>query len=510
MPAYDVIVIGAGHNGLATAAFLAKAGRHVLVLERRDTVGGLAASEEFHPGTKSAGVFADTTLLQRPLLEELQLERHGLVWRDTPPDTLALGTPGDALLLHGEPGKTAAAIGARKQRDAAQYLAYAAQLDAWRATVQGWMHEIPLDPTEPGSFRLWELLRRGLRLRRLGRRELRELLRVPPLCIADWLGEWFEDDLLKTALALPGLASTFMGPRSPGGGALQLRHVCAAGNGVAGGGPQLVAALERAARENGAEIRTRAVVAAIRTGSAVEGVTLADGQGLDAPIVAASCPPQTVFLSLLSPRQLPSRLAHRFATYRSRGTTAQVLLALRSPLRFAAHPEIEIEFARTGACLDDIERAFDAVKYGHIAPRPELEIHVPTVADPGLAPTGHSVASILVHFAPYALEPGWDAGERERLGDRVVEILGEHVQQLDVVGRRVLAPPDLEAAYALPGGNVHHGEHALDQLLLRPARQCVGYRTPIAGLYLCGSGSHPGGGLTGAPGALAARAILRS
>ncbi len=512
---YDVIVIGAGHNGLTAAALLAKAGRRVLVLERRDRIGGLAASDDFHPGAQSAGFFADTTLVQRRLLETLALEAHGLRWRTEPPGVLALGSPGDSLWLAGDPGQAAVAIGRRNERDAEHYHRYHAFLARLAPVLLNFLTEPALDLTEVESVGARELFGRAMRLRRLGRRDFLELLRLPPLSVADWLDEWFADDLLKSALALPSLASTFMGPRSPGSNALLLRQACARGPGVEGGGPALVAALERAARGQGVEIRTEAAVARVRLGagtapsghagavpavSSVQGVTLEDGENIDAPLVAASCHPAVLFLSLLPPRSLPIRLAHAIENIRSRGTTSQVLLALREPIRYLGHEDTDIEFARTGARLDDIERAFDAIKYREIASRPVLEIH----ALPGPA------ASILVHFTPHDLATGWDASAREQLGDRVVELLAEQTRGLDVVARQVLAPPDLAARYAIPGGSVHHGEHALDQMLLRPAAGCVGSRTPIRGLFLSGSGTHPGGGLTCLPGILAAKSILTS
>ncbi len=516
---YDAIVIGAGHNGLTTAALLARQGRRVLVLEQKEHIGGLAAAEEFHPGFWSCGVFQDTTLVSRRVADELELARHGLRWRTAPPDVLALGAPGDSLLLAGEVARATAAIRQRQPQDGERYPRYIAALEGLREVLRSFLDAAPLDPTSNEALDPRVLWRPGLRLRRLGRRGLLEFLRLPPLCTADWLDEWFADDLLKAALSLPALASTFMGPRSPGGTALLLRQAGLAGPGVEGGGPALVAAIAGAARTHGAEIRNGAPVAEVRMAGKVQGVKLMSGETFDAPVVAASCHPQQL-LALLTLRSLPGRLTERLQHYRSRGTTAQVLFALRAPLRFKGYENLPVEFARTGASMLDIERAFDAVKYGRIAERPVLEIHAPSSngearppGDRAVAPAGTvapagAVASVLVHYAPWNLEPGWDAKQRDRLGEQVQEMVRERASGLEVVARRVFAPPDFEALYALPGGNLHHGDHALDQLLLRPAAGCVGYRTPIPGLYLCGSGSHPGGGLTCLPGALAARAIL--
>ncbi len=510
---WDVVVIGAGHNGLTCAAYLAKAGRKVVVLERRDRVGGTAASEEFVPGYRSAGLLQETTGIWRRVVEDLSLEKHGLALRKAPPEILALGEEGRGLLLDGDAASTAREIGAHSEKDAEAYGRYQAFLGRTRNLLAAYLDEPPLDLVEIESVGLWDLMRQALRVRRLGAREMLEVLRLPPLSVSDWLNEIFETDLLKAALALPAVSGTWMGPRSPWSNTNLLLREGAAGPGVVGGGPALIGALEKAARANGAEIRTGAEVERLLPGKdGALGVRIAGGEELAAKVVAASCEPKRALLGLLPSGSIRSRLAHRLRKYRTRGTTAQVLLALESPLRFACRKDRDIEFARTGNDLTQIEQAFDAVKYGRCSPKPVLEIHVPTVSSPDLAPNGHCVASLLVHFAPYDLDPGWDEGEKERLGDRVVEILEAHAPGLSsaIKGRQVLAPVDLEERYGLTGGQIHHGEHCMDQLLIRPAPECAGYRTPVPGLFLCGGGTHPGGGLTCRPGALAASVILKA
>ena len=242
----------------------------------------------------------------------------------------------------------------------------------------------------------------------------------------------------------------------------------------------------------------------------MEGVRLEDGEELQAPLVAAACAPKRTLLELLPPNTFSVRLERRIGELRSRGTTAQLLLALDSAPDFMTHGECRVELARTGATLDDVERAFDSIKYRRFSAAPILEIHLPTHDDASLAPEGHAVASVLVHFAPRELEPDWDDGQRRQLTDIVESTLERHAPGLcsTIIGRRLLTPADLEARYSLDGGNIHHGEHSLDQLLVRPTPECLRYSTPLAGLYLCGSGNHPGGGVTCAPGMLAARAIL--
>jgi phytoene dehydrogenase-like protein len=279
---------------------------------------------------------------------------------------------------------------------------------------------------------------------------------------------------------------------------------------VRGGGPALVAALESAAREAGVDLRTScAVERLIHDGGAVRGVVLAGGEEIEAPVVGASCDPRRVFLEFLPPGAVPHRLAAALAAFRCRGAMAQVLLALDRPLEFRCAPGERIAFARAAEGLDAVERAFDAIKYRRASPEPVLDVHVPTVDTPGLAPAGHDVVSLLVHCAPFDLDGGWDGAAAERLADASVAVLERHSPGLKraIAGRAVLTPADLASRHALPGGHVFHGEHALDQLAVRPAPGCAGYTTPIAGLYLCGSGSHPGGGLTCAPGALAARVV---
>jgi len=510
---YDAIVVGAGHNGLTCAAMLGRAGRRVLVLERSSFVGGMAASEEFHPGYRSAGLLHDTTGVRPEVARALDLQRHGLKLRGERAPVLALGDDGRGLLLHGDAGKAAAEISQHSSRDSERYLPYRAFLDRLRGALGSFLDEPPVNLVDLESEGAWGLIKRALRVRRLGGAEMMELLRLPPMCAGDWLDEWFETDLLKAALCLPAIAGGWMGPRSPMSNASLLLWESAAGPGVVGGGPALVAALKKSARSAGVEIRTRAQVQRVLTDAgAAQGVVVDGSEEIQAPVVAASCDPKSLFLRLLPAGAIASKLEQRIRAYRARGTTAQVLLALDAPLRFTCRGnQGGVEQARTGSRLSDLERAFDAIKYRRFSESPILDIHIPTVASPDLAPEGHSVVSILVHFAPYDLEPEWNDSQRHALGDRVIEILARHTAGLrpSIVSGMVLSPADLEARYGAWGGQIHHGEQTLDQMLVRPAPECYGYATPIKGLYLCGSGSHPGGGLTCLPGKLAAETILR-
>ncbi|MEM6995527.1 MAG: NAD(P)/FAD-dependent oxidoreductase [Myxococcota bacterium] len=506
--AYDTIVIGAGHNGLTTAALLAKAGQSVLVLEADEAVGGVARSHEFWPGYKTAGLLHDTGAVRPHVVEALALQEHGLRLRESAPDVLAASGDGESFVLRDDVEATATAIATLSQHDAEQYPRYVDAMAKIAPVLRDLFDRPAVDIVDIESESLWGLAKRGLAVRRLGKADMLDLLRVPVMCVADIVGEWFEHDLVKAALALPALAGAFTGPWSPGNAMNLLRHEALAGPGVVGGGPALVRALEAAATAQGVEIRTGARVDTIRTGAdGVTGVVLDDGTSLDARRVAASCSPKATLLSLLPIGAIEYRLEHHARTFRSRGSTAHVAFAMRGPVRFAGQSAVRV---RTAGHLDDLERAYDAIKYGHNPGSPVLDIHVPTVETPALAPDGHHVVSATVYFAPSEHADGWTDTTREEIGERVQAVLSRLSPGFAdrIEGHEVLSPADLEARWRLPGGHLFHGEHSLDQLIVRPSPDCLHYRTPVPGLWLCGSGSHPGGGLTCGPGSLAARAIL--
>ena len=511
--AYDVIIIGAGHNGLTAAALLAKQGRQVMVLERRSIIGGLAAGEEFHPRYHTGGLLHDASQVRARIVRALDLKSHGLKILSQRPSVLALDHPRRGILLGNKDRINAKEIGSYSPEDAKQYIKYRKFIRRVAGFVNRLFDEPPPAVASPGSRTLWNLLKTGFMLRRLGKTTMLELLRVAPMSAADWLNEWFETDCLKGALANAGLGGNFVAPRSPGSAFNLLLWECAARHHIQGGPRALIAALEKAAKSQGVEIRTESEVSEIQVSAGrVKGVVLKNGERLPAAVVAASCDPRQTFLDLVPDHQIENWLKRRIQHIRGTGSTAKVNLALDTQLEFNGRSGEKIEFARTGGHLDHIEKAFDACKYGRIAADPVLDIQVPTVSNPDLAPPGNSVASILVHFVPYSLQPQWDKDQIEKLGDTVVATLEKCAPGVTgaIVARQVLSPVDLEERYGLPKGHILHGDHALDQLVLRPTPECARYHTPIAGLYLCGSGSHPGGGITCGPGALAASVIAKT
>ena len=508
---HDVIVLGGGHNGLTAAGLLARRGRKVLVLERRPAPGGLAGGEEFHPGFRSPGVLHDTACLRRSVIEKLELTRFGLHLRAERTPVFAPQEDGRGMLLHADPQRTRDELRRHSAHDAEHYVGFCEFLRALTPFVSAQLDApAPLiAPSRAGEF--VDLFRRGLALRRLGRELVYDCLRLGPMSAADWLGEHFEDGLLKATLAAPALLGTWSGPHSAGTATLILMRECTAAAEVAGGSAALVDALTEACQAAGVELRTGAEVARIDVvAGRVHGVTLADGEEIAARAVASSLDPRRTLLDLVPPRDLPPGLEAPLRAWRCRGTTAKVDLALDAPLEFAGRPGELFESVRICADLDELERAFDPVKYRALPEVPHLDVLVPTLADPSLAPAGQHVASVLVHFVTRDLDGGWNDAARalllERTIDRLRRVAPTCVDR--IVGHRVLTPEDLEREYGTTGGHVHHGEHGLDQMFsLRPTASCARYATPLQGLYLCGSGSHPGGGITGAPGMLAAAAM---
>jgi phytoene dehydrogenase-like protein len=517
-PRYDAVVIGGGQNGLAAALRLGLAGRKVVVLERRTELGGLCGAIEFHPGYRAPGILHDEGLVSPRVVAALGLEKHGFAWREAPPTFLA-EEGGRGILLDRDPAKAEPELAARSRHDAEAYRRYRAFIAKLRPLVEQVMTSPPPPLTPSGAGDFWDLAKRGLGLWRLGRRDTLELMRVAPMCVADFLNEQFETALLVEGLAAPAVIGTFAGPWSAGTTTNLLLHEAAPGRHVAGGPPALIAALERAARAAGVEIRTAAGVERIRVenGKAV-GVVVGggdgagDGESIDAATIVSTCDPKRTFLHLIAAGTLPIRIEEEFRRIRMRGTAARVHLALSGPLELAARSGQLIESLRIGGGhVDDLERAFDAVKYREVAAKPYLDVRVPTVADASLAPAGHHVASISVSYVSHEVHRGWTDERRVALVESVLSAVERHAPTLRqrLVAHELLTPADLAERYALTGGQLHHGEPALDQLVvLRPTASSARYATAVAGLYLGGSGSHGGGGVTCAAGWLASEGAL--
>jgi phytoene dehydrogenase-like protein len=507
------IIIGAGHNGLVAGLLLARAGREVTIVEQRGEVGGLCAASEVHPGYTVPGLLQDTTGVRRGVVDSLCLSRFGLEFESEAPSVLAAHSSHKGVVLHAEAKRSRDELEMLHEGDGDGYIAWRGFLSRIRAFVSGVLNQKPpvMKPDSIAEF--WSLGKTGIGLRRLGKPDMLELMRVAPMCAADWLQESFGHPLPAAALAAPAAIGASLGPWSGGTAASLLLYESVRGAEVKGGPAALTQSLQKAFEAAGGVIALESAVARIRIDhGAVCGVELDGGEFMEAPLVVATCDPKRALLDLVEPATLPLDVEEQVASIRVRGSTAKVNLALDGQISFRDREGERHARAVVSDHLDEIERAFDAAKYRACSERPHLEVSVPSVNDPSLAPAGKDVVSILAHAAPYNLEGGWSGEASERFGDAVVEVL-EGVApgtRAKIVAREVLNPADLEDRYGLTGGHIHHGEHALDQLLfMRPTPKLARYKTPIEGLYLGGSGSHPSGGVTCQPGALAAEAALK-
>lgn len=515
------IIIGAGHNGLTTAFYLAKAGHKPLVLEAREVIGGAGIVEEFARGFRGPTLAHAIGPLRQSVVRDMGLGRS--VEFITPdPRLVALAADGRALALSTNQTRTVEAIRGFSTADAANYGEFSETLGRLGGFLSHILAATPPSLDGPNAGELWDLLKIGRRFRALGRNDGFRLLRWMPMAVADLVSEYFATDVVQAAIAARGIFGTAQGPWSAGSGAVLLMNAAIdrepGGSTilVKGGPGALTAAMGDAARRAGAEIRTGAPVARVlvREGKAV-GVALNDGTEIPARAVISNADPRRTFLSLVDPIDLDPTFLGRVRNYRSAGTTAKVNLALDGLPVFAAIPNPSDLRGRIqiGYSVDYLEKAFDASKYGEISAEPYLDITLPALHDPSLAPADKHVMSIYMQYAPFKLARGY------RWSDKRGELLAAVVRTLEryapgignlVRDHQVLAPADLEATYSLTGGHILHGEPSLDQLFtMRPILGWAQYRTPIRDLYLCGAGTHPGGGLTAGPGQNAAREILK-
>ena len=517
------IVIGAGHNALVTAFYLAKAGRKPIVLERRHVAGGCATSEEFAPGYRATTLAHTLGPLRSSIVSDLQLERRGVKFVRPDPRLVSLSPDGRALVFSRDAARTAQAIQPFSTKDAARYPEFCATFARLGAFLSELLEMTPPSIDAPSAGELWELLKAGRKFRALGKRESFALLRWGPMAVADLVAEWFETDLLQAAVATRAIHGTAMGPWSAGTGAILLLGAAIdplpGGSSVSAvGGPGAVTrAMAEAAREAGAEIRTGAdVVRILVRDGVVTGVVLADGSEIAAGAVVSGADPRHTFLRLIDPVELEPEFRTRIRNYRTPGTVAKVNFALRALPAFkglagdaAASLQGRVLVAPG---IDYLERAFDASKYGDTSPAPYLDVAFPSLLDPSMAPSGRQVMSVHMQYAPFALRNGSWQGREDTLAALVLRTLEAYAPGITslVEHQQVITPLDLQQVYGLTGGHIHHGELALDQLFtMRPTLGWADYRTPVEGLYLCGSGTHPGNGLTGASGQNAAREILK-
>ena len=524
----DIVIIGGGHNALVAAFYLAKAGLKPLVLEQRDTLGGAAVTAEFHPGFRCSALAHSVGPLLPQIVADMQLARHGLEMMEPGVRLAAIGPDGRGFALFSDPGRSAESLRKISPADAEGYIRLCGALERAATVIGPLLSLTPPDIEAPAEnlSDIWKFLQTGRSFRKLGRKEMFQILRWPPMAVADLVSEFFENELVRATIAARAIFGTATGPWSAGTAATLLLRAAAdphpAGPSAIpkGGMGALGAALAAASREAGAEIRTGAPVAQILVRDRVAtGVALSTGEEVAAKAVVSSADPKRTFLNLLDPVHLDPFFLQQIRNYRSNGCVAKINIALDALPEFPALAAVDGAGAKPlvgrlhiGHEIDYLERAFDASKYGEISAEPILEVTVPTLLDPSLAPAGKHVMSIYAQFAPYKLREGDWGSRRFELEHIVGKTLAAHAPGMEkhFLAMQVITPLDLERDYGLTGGHIFHGELSLDQIFtMRPVLDSARYRAPIAGLYLCGSGTHPGTGLTGASGANAAREILR-
>jgi phytoene dehydrogenase-like protein len=520
---YDVIVIGGGHNGLTNAAYLARAGRKVLVLERRHVLGGAAVTEEVFPGFKFSVCSYVVSLLRPEIIRDLDLPRHGL--EILPLDGTFTPMPnGDYLWRVNDHGKTRREIARHSRVDAEAYEEFGKAMQAMCRFVKPILSMVPPDPSTLNPRELMKLLFIGKRFQGLASEDKYNQVQLMTMSAVDFLDQWFETDVLKATMSASGIIGTFLGVRSPGTAYVLLHHYMGEIDGAfrswgfaRGGTGAISNAIADAARELGAEIRTQAPIAKILVkNNRAHGVVLESGDELYADVVSSSIDPRNTFVRFIEEGHLPDEFLEDIRRYKFRGSSGKVNIALDALPDFkclpgpGAHLRGAISISPS---VEYMEKAYDDAKYGSYSRRPYIDMVIPSLTDPSVAPPGKHVMSCFVQYAPYKLRPGlnWD-DQREAFGNNVIETISEYAPNLKdvIINKQVLTPLDLEREFGLSEGNIFQGELSLEQLFfLRPVPGYAQFRTPIKNLYMCGSATHPGGGIMGAPGRLAALEILK-
>jgi len=518
---YDAIVIGGGHNGLTCAAYLARARKRVLVLERRHVLGGAAVTEEVFPGFKFSVCSYVVSLLRPEIIRDLDLPSHGMEL--LPLDGTFTPMPsGDYLWRVNDHEKTRREIARHSRLDADAYDEYGRAMVEMGRFAKPILSMTPPDPTSLDPRGLLELLGMGKRFRGMRSHDRINQVQLLTMSAVDFLDQWFETDVLKATMSASGIIGPFLGVRSPGTAYVLLHHYMGEIDGSfrswglsRGGTGAISNAIGDAARGFGAEIRTRSPVAKILTKNGrATGVALENGDEFRADIVVSSVDPRVTFEKWIGEKELPSDFIEAVRRYKFRGSSGKVNLALDGLPNFTCLPGAGPHLrgaVSISPSVDYMERAYDDAKYGRFSRRPYMDIVIPSLTDTSLAPPGRHVMSCFVQYAPYDLRGGdWDS-QREAFGDAVIDTIAEYAPNIKdlILHRQVLTPLDIEREFGLSEGNIFQGELTLEQLFfLRPVPGWAQYTTPIRSLYMCGSATHPGGGIMGAPGKNAAERIL--
>jgi phytoene dehydrogenase-like protein len=519
---YDAVIIGGGHNGLISAAYLARAGRKVVVLERRHLVGGAAVTEEIYPGFKFS-VFSYVVSLLRPeIIRDLELPKHGLEILPLE-STVTPMLNGDYLAAWSDHDETRRELLRHSWRDADAYDEYGKLMHHMAMAVKPILAMVPPDPTSMAPSDLRGMLKFANIFRSLPPQQFHALYKLMTMSAGDFLDEWFETDVLKATKSASGIIGTFMGPRTPGSAYVLLHHYMGEIDGAfrawgfaKGGTGAISESIASAAKSLGAEVRLNAPVARITSsGGRVTGVALENGDEYVAPVVVTSLDPKRSFLKLMDERDLPGDFVEDIRRYKIRGSSGKVNLALSELPELTCLPGIGRHHRGAisiSPSMEYVESAYDDAKYGNFSRRPYMDIVFPSMIDPHMAPPGKHVMSVFVQYAPSSITGGWNEQKREAFGDAVVDAIAQFAPNIRraILHRQVLTPAEIEATTGLTEGNIFQGELALHQLFfLRPAPGWAKFRAPMRGLYQCGSATHPGGGIMGAGGRLAALEILR-